>query len=65
MVLDAMSLFRRLSGRAPRLLYLPKAVEAALEVDKARAFNEHVHLRKLELVFGLRPVWDAAEFKVE
>lgn len=68
-VLDAMRLFSRLTGRAPRLLYVTPALEAALQVDRGRNLGEHEdkcgRLRKSQRLFNCGVVWDAEEFKVE
>lgn len=68
-VLDMIKQFIRLTGRHPRLLYIPRSVEAALQIDRGRnlGFPEKTHgkIRGLALVFSCTPVWDADELKVE
>lgn len=67
LVETAVKVFRK-SGRTPKRLHLPVAVEVILEVDFGRADNVHGRLRdmcKSKLLFGCQVVWDAPEFKVE
>lgn len=68
-VLDCIKQFKRLTGRRPERIFIPIAVESALQVDRGRNLGMHEKefgpYRKSELVFGLKPVWDATEFRVE
>src|SRR3712207_3374896 len=61
MVLDAMKQFQRLTGRPPRLLYVPRCVEAALQIDRGRnlGLHEDTHgkIRDEQQVFTCRVVW--------
>ena len=63
--IDAVKQFVRLTGRPPRLLYIPKALEASLQVDAARSFDRHGKLRECDQLFKCKVIWDADEFKVE
>ena len=59
---------RRLTAKPPKLLYLPRAMEAAIQIDLARSEDQHVKLRKngaAEQLFGCPVIWDAAEFKID
>ena len=52
----------------PKLVYLPKAIEAAIQIDLGRSEDKHVKLRKESAaheLFGCPVIWDAEEFKVE
>lgn len=68
-VLDALMMFARLTGKPPRLIYITPALEAVLQIDRGRNLGQpektHGKLRNLELIFTCRPVWDAKEFRVE
>jgi len=68
-VLDALMLFAKLTGRPPRLIHIPPSLEAVLQIDRGQNLGmpskTHGKLREHELVFTCRPVWDAAEFRVE
>lgn len=66
-VIDAITMFTRLTGRKPNLMYVTPALEAALEVDFARSFDEHGRIRDRykDLLYDCRPVWDAKEFRLE
>ncbi len=67
MVIDAIALYRRLTGRPPALMYLTPALEAALEIDFGRSFNQHGHLRTMypNQLFDCKPIWDQKEFRLE
>lgn len=75
LVRQHLKLFQRLTGRKPRLLYVPQAIEAALQIDIGRTGGRHerdakgrlIKLRDRDMVqeFGCQVVWDAKEFKVE
>lgn len=68
LVKAALQVHRKRWGRPPRLMYLPKAIEAAVQIDLGRSEDRHVHLREggaAQELFGCPVVWDADEFKVE
>lgn len=69
LVLDAIRLFVRLTGRPPREIHVPPSLEAALQVDRGRNLGGHEKdvgpLRGMSSLFTCRPVWDAAEFRIE
>lgn len=64
-VLHSIKQWARLTRKTPRTLHVPPLLEAALEIDLARSFNEHGHIRQRQLLFGLKVVWDADEFRIE
>ncbi len=61
----------KLTGRKPRLLHLPKAFEAAIQIAQGRVDGNHeakvgkLRDRDAQEVFGVAVIWDAKEFKVE
>lgn len=67
LVLDAFKQFVALSGREPQIVYIPAALESALQIDFARSLNRHGKLREVhrDRIFNCRPIWNADEFRFE
>ncbi len=69
MVLEAIRMFNRLTSRQPKVIYVPRSVESALEIDRGMNLGQHRGdvgpLREADLLFGCQPVWDSDDFRVE
>jgi hypothetical protein len=69
MVKNALHQYKQRFGRSPKLLYIPKSIEAAIVIDLGRSEDRHdVSLRKNGLaqeMFGCPVVWDADEFRID
>ncbi len=78
MVSIAIADYRKRWSRLPKMMHLPQALEAALEIELARTDilplrakrrpgeSEHVKLRQAaQSVFGFPCVWDANDFRLE
>jgi len=68
LVKQALLAFKQYHRVNPRLLYMPRSVEAAIVVDLARSQDIHVSsLRQkgfAQDLFGCPVIWDADEFKL-
>ena len=64
---DAVRAFTHLTGKAPTLIHIPLAVEAALQIDLGRRADIHGKIRETQAddICGCKPVWDAEYFRVE
>ena len=59
--------YKQRESRPPKLLHLPKAIEAAIQIDLGRSEGKHVRLRREGIaaeLFGCPVIWDADEFKI-
>jgi len=67
LVLDAIRMFEQVNGRPARTIYVPRAVEACLQIALARECDIHGRLRVNfgTTLYGCRPVWDAEHFTLE
>ena len=71
MVFAALKQFATTIGRKPKLLHMPAAMEAAIQISRARCSGEHektagkLRDRDPLKLFGCRVLWDARSFRIE
>ena len=55
-------------GRLPKLVHLPKSMEAAIEIDLARSDDTHIKLREgknAKDILECQVAWDADGFRLD
>lgn len=65
LVIESLRTHKKFTGREPKVIHLPVALEAALQVDLGRNLNVHRKLREQDALFGCLVAWDAKAFRVE